>query len=297
MITRGSPSFSFLASPTDTRASGFALMPIDIIDPTQFPDWDSLILRHSEASFFHSAAWAMVLQRAYGFRPLYFTIFEGGLLSACLPVMEIDSFLTGRRGVSLPFSDYCEPLASSPEEFQELFTEATEYGKQHGWKSLELRGGGSFLDSHPSSSTYLLHTLDLTAGEKAVYAGIRESTRRAVKKARATGVRSRDTDQRGRTEEVLPLNQITRREHGLPPQPYRFFEEVHRHVISKGHGFVAMASQEAKSSPPPSTSNSAKPPFTNMVRRTSGTNTSGRTTSSCGRRSGDASETADRASP
>ena len=148
-------------------------MPIDIIDPTQFPDWDSLILRHSEASFFHSAAWAMVLQRAYGFRPLYFTIFEGGLLSACLPVMEIDSFLTGRRGVSLPFSDYCEPLASSQEEFQELFTEATEYGKQHGWKSLELRGGGSFLNSHPSSSTYLLHTLDLTGGEKAVYAGIR----------------------------------------------------------------------------------------------------------------------------
>jgi hypothetical protein len=38
------------------------------------------------------------------------------------------------------------------------------------------------------------------------------------------------------------LNQITRREHGLPPQPDRFFEEVYRHVISKGHGFVAMAS-------------------------------------------------------
>jgi hypothetical protein len=156
--------------------------------------------------------------------------------------MEIDSFLTGRRGVSLPFSDYCEPLASSQEEFQELFTEATEYGKQHRWKSLELRGGGSFLGSHPSSSTYLLHTLDLTGGEKAVYAGIRESTRRSVKKARTTGVNLEILTSEAALKTFCRLNQITRREHGLPPQPYRFFEEVHRYVISKGHGFVAMAS-------------------------------------------------------
>jgi hypothetical protein len=268
-------------------------MPIEIIDPTQFPDWDSLILRHSEASFFHSAAWAKVLQKAYGFTPLYFTIFDGGLLSACLPVMEIDSFLTGRRGVSLPFSDYCEPFASSQEEFQELFTEAAEYGKQHRWKSLELRGGGSFLATHPSSSTYLLHTLDLTGGQspnhpvtqspdplppsavdsqlatrnsqrgsadpqpvlpsavdsqlatrnsQLLFSTFRESTRRSVKKARTTGVNLEILTSEAALKKFCRLNQITRREHGLPPQPYRFFEEVHRHVISKGHGFVAMAS-------------------------------------------------------
>jgi hypothetical protein len=260
-------------------------MPIEIIDPTQFPDWDSLILRHSEASFFHSAAWAKVLQKAYGFTPLYFTIFDGGLLSACLPVMEIDSFLTGRRGVSLPFSDYCEPLASSQEEFQELFTEATEYGKQHRWKSLELRGGGSFLASHPASSTYLLHTLDLAVTQSAnqpmsqsanspitqspnhpvtqspdplppssvdsqlatrnsqlLFSTFRESTRRNIKKASENGVRVQISTTEESVRQFSRLNQITRREHGLPPQPYRFFEEVHRHVISKGHGFVAMAS-------------------------------------------------------
>jgi len=260
-------------------------MPIEIIDPTQFPDWDSLILRHSEASFFHSAAWAKVLQKAYGFTPLYFTIFDGGLLSACLPVMEIDSFLTGRRGVSLPFSDYCEPLASSQEEFQELFTEATEYGKQHRWKSLELRGGGSFLATHPASSTYLLHTLDLAVTQSAnqrmsqsanspitqspnhpvtqspdplppssvdsqlatrnsqlLFSTFRESTRRSVKKARTTGVNLEILTSEAALKKFCRLNQITRREHGLPPQPYRFFEEVYRHVISKGHGFVALAS-------------------------------------------------------
>jgi hypothetical protein len=184
----------------------------------------------------------MVLQRAYGFRPLYFTIFEGDLLSACLPVMEIDSFLTGRRGVSLPFTDFCEPLVSADGQFEELFREATAYGKSNGWKSLELRGGGAFLAGRPASSAYLVHTLDLTGGEKAVYAGIRESTRRSVRKARATGVNLEILTTETAMRKFYRLNQITRREHGLPPQPYRFFEEVHAQVISKGHGFVAMAS-------------------------------------------------------
>jgi hypothetical protein len=199
--------------------------------------------------------------------------------------MEIDSFLTGRRGVSLPFSDYCEPLASSQEEFQELFTEATEYGKQHRWKSLELRGGGSFLTSHPSSSTYLVHTLDLQPGRNSkpvvpsavdsqlatrnsqrgsanprpvlpssvnsrlatrnslsLFSTFRDSNRRNIRKASENNVRVEILTTEESVRQFCRLNQITRREHGLPPQPYRFFEEVHEQVISKGHGFVAMAS-------------------------------------------------------
>jgi hypothetical protein len=204
-----------------------------------------------------------VLQKAYGFRPLYFTIFEGDLLSACLPVMEIDSFLTGRRGVSLPFTDYCEPIVASCEEFQELFREAAEYGKQHGWKSLELRGGGSFLGSNPSSSTYLLHTLDLQPGlnprpvlsssvdsqlatrnSHPIFSTFRESTRRNIRKASENGVRVEISTAEESVRQFYKLNQTTRRDHGLPPQPYRFFEEVHRQVISKGHGFVATAFRE-----------------------------------------------------
>jgi lipid II:glycine glycyltransferase (peptidoglycan interpeptide bridge formation enzyme) len=34
---------------------------------------------------------------------------------------------------------------------------------------------------------------------------------------------------------------VTRRRHGLPPQPLRFFENVVRCVLEKDHGFVATA--------------------------------------------------------
>jgi len=39
---------------------------------------------------------------------------------------------------------------------------------------------------------------------------------------------------------------LTRKMHGLPPQPSSFFRKVYQHIISKGHGFVALASHEGK---------------------------------------------------
>ncbi len=218
-------------------------MTIKIIDPTQYPGWDSLVLRLPGVSFFHSAAWAMVLQKAYGFKPIYFTVFDGSVLSACLPVMEIDSFLTGRRGVSLPFTDYCEPLVSADNEFQALLGEAEAYGVGNGWKSLELRGGGNRLDCCPSSSTYLLHTLDLSPG-RPLFSTFRQSTRRNIRKASENGVRVEMSTTEESVRQFYKLNQTTRRDHGLPPQPYRFFQEIHEHVISKGYGFVAVAFRE-----------------------------------------------------
>ena len=83
---------------------------VEIINPLQFTGWDELLLTQPESTFFHSSHWARVLYDTYGYKPLYFTVRDNDKLSALVPVMEIDSFLTGKRGVSLPFTDFCEPI-------------------------------------------------------------------------------------------------------------------------------------------------------------------------------------------
>ena len=60
---------------------------------------------------------------------------------ALLPVMEVNRPLTGRRGVSLPFTDYCEPVVSHNDQFEEIFNYVTDYGKTNGWRYIEMRGG------------------------------------------------------------------------------------------------------------------------------------------------------------
>jgi hypothetical protein len=218
-------------------------MPIQIIDPITFPDWDVQIGNLPGATIFHSSRWARVLSETYGYRPFYFTIIKNGTLSACYPVMEVDSRITGRRGVSLPFTDYCDPVASTKEEFSELFRCAKETGVRHKWKLLEIRGGASYFDSAQSSSEYFQHTLELPVNgqDGSLFSSLTENTRRNIRKAQKSGISVKILTTQDAVHQFYHLNQVTRRDHCLPPQPSHFFQNIYDHIISQGFGFVALA--------------------------------------------------------
>jgi hypothetical protein len=42
------------------------------------------------------------------------------------------------------------------------------------------------------------------------------------------------------------MNSITRKRHGLPSQPYRFFENLYKYVISDGKGIVVIAKKNGE---------------------------------------------------
>ena len=98
-------------------------MDIQIINPIEYEGWDDLLLSTQDYSFFHSSAWAKVLKEAYHYSPTYFTIFDNGNLKALVPVMQVDSFLTGKRGVSLPFTDYSDAVLCNGLAFDDLLHE------------------------------------------------------------------------------------------------------------------------------------------------------------------------------
>jgi hypothetical protein len=229
-------------------------MDIQIINPITYPGWDEILLSAPDHSFFHSSSWAKVLSESYGYSPTYFTLLEGNKIIALIPVMEIKSFLTGKRGVSLPFTDYCDPIILNGVPFPDLFNCIIDYGQKHGWKYLELRGGQKFLsfqhltlNTHlPCSSAYFGHTLDLAKGEEQILSGLRDSTQRNIRKAVKEGVKVEVANTLDSVKEFHRLNLMTRKRHGLPPQPLHFFEKVYEHIISKHLGIVVLASYENK---------------------------------------------------
>lgn len=219
---------------------------IQIIDPTVYPHWDSLLETSDQTTFFHTAAWAKVLNESYGYKPLYFTIIENGRLAGLIPVMEIDSILTGKRGVSLPFTDICDPVAQEHAVFDQLLEAVIAHGRKTGWKSFEIRGGATFLDKELSAARMLFHTLALNPEEAEVSKAFRDSTYRNIRKAKKEGV----TVNLERSCEALAafyrLHCETRRHHGLPPQPWLFFENIFEFVIALDKGFVAVAEHLGK---------------------------------------------------
>jgi len=204
-----------------------------------------LVLSTDKYSFFHSSHWARVLSESYNYKPLYFAAINENNLSALIPLMEIKSMLTGKRGVSLPFTDYCEPIIHKKIS-QDVMNYLIEHGKSSGWESIELRTGNKFPDDISPSSFYYGHTLDIARGEKTIFSNFRDSTKRNIKKAVKEGVQTNICTSLTSVMEFYRLNCLTRRDHGLPPQPWYFFKNIYNHIIAGNLGFIILASFQNK---------------------------------------------------
>src|SRR5271169_505666 len=116
---------AFSASEKSTVRSGAEIkelpMQVHQIDPTKDARWAEFVEGHSRASVFHTVGWLKALQCTYGYEPIAFTTSSPTHdLKNGLVFCRINSWLTGRRLVSLPFSDHCEPLYDSAEDMKVL---------------------------------------------------------------------------------------------------------------------------------------------------------------------------------
>lgn len=217
---------------------------ITIVNPMEQPEWDRLVAANEGWTFFHTVAWTKVLWDTYRYRPLYFVRRDGDRLGAVIPLMEIDSCLTGRRGVSLPFTDYCGPIVADGCRVEDLHDAVSAYGKAHGWKSIEYRGG-CFPGVAPTASFYR-HTLPLETDLDRMFSRLKDTTRRNVRKAAREGVEIRVLQSAEAVDEYYRLHCMTRKKHGVPPQPHAFFRKIHEHVIARGLGRIVLASHKGR---------------------------------------------------
>lgn len=212
------------------------------INPLQDSNWDEFVASQTDFSFFHSAAWARVLTATYGYTPTYFVTKEAKAYRSLLPLMEVNSWLTGRRGIALPFTDDCEPLCPDRNTFNELFQSAIEFGERRGWKSLECRGGRKFFNDVSAALSFYGHSLDLAASEGQLFERLESSVRRAIRKAENDGVTVEISQSLDAMKFFYALQCKTRKRHGLPPQPFSFFANIHKHILSHGLGVIVLAS-------------------------------------------------------
>src|SRR4029077_17684499 len=80
----------------------------------------------------------------YNHHPFYLRFSRGRRLTALIPLMEVRSPFTGRRGVCLPFSDTCEPLIFDRDAVDLVKDRVVRFAQERQWKHLEIRGGKLF---------------------------------------------------------------------------------------------------------------------------------------------------------
>ncbi len=202
-----------------------------IIDPLTDPRWPDLLKIHPDASVFHTPNWLHALQNTYGYEPVVFTTSAPNeQMTNGIVFCRINSWLTGKRLVSLPFSDHCQPLVNSPQELESLLTEAKSYIKKCGQKYLELRP----IDFQTSecidlgrAEEFYFHSIDLTSGLDEISVRLHTT---AVKQMITRAQRENLVYSEGRDDRHLDmfyrLLLVTRQRHQIPPQPKRWFGNV-----------------------------------------------------------------------
>ncbi len=209
-------------------------MPVFTVYPLTDARWDELVSQHRRAGVFHSSSWLLALQRTYGYEPVALTTCPPTeSLKNGLVFCKVKSWITGRRLVSLPFSDHCDLLAESTAEQQELLAHACELVARDGHAHMELRpmttgepAWSTAMNLQPSKAFYL-HKVPLDAPLDTLFGNLHKN---CIQRKIRRGERADLVYKSGRSEPLLrkfyDLMLRTRRRHCLPPQPLRWFRNL-----------------------------------------------------------------------
>ena len=220
-------------------------MNVVCVDPRTDPLWCRLVNQVS-SSVFHSPNWMRVLSDTYGWEPnAYLMLNDRGEPQAGLPFCKISDML-GKRIVTLPFSDYCDPLASDEQSWRllidRLLPDCCPINLRCLHNSLPLAD-----ERFTIAKQATWHRLDLRPELEALWNAMHDSTHRAIRKSERAGltVRVAESEQELRSFFEMHLK-VRKYKYGLLAQPYSFFQNIWQRFVDAHHGFLLLAIHEDK---------------------------------------------------
>lgn len=215
--------------------------------------------RQSSATPFHHPDWGRLIASCYGFRAFAIAGSDAsGEIRAGLPVVEVHHLQGAPTWVTLPFTDYCPPLALAPQEEADLVCTRRQASKAAGIRRVEVRAplkGAAFVSRGAPR-----HVIALESDPAAVYAGFRLSVRRHIQQAGPWGVTIRRAErQKDLVCIFYRLHLRTRRRFGVPVQSRRFFRMLWESMSRAGLGSVLIT--EASERPVAEESDACHEPY------------------------------------
>jgi hypothetical protein len=212
-----------------------------LIEPSD-PRWMEFIQTCPEANIFHHPGWMRLMHECYGYSGFILAIpDERGKIRAGLPFMKVDSPFTGHRWVSLPFSDYCRPLYQDEAALEELTCQLIHTFQSNHLKKMEVRWCLPPQPEIQQVAEFVLHTIRLDPDPAQVSKRFKRTHLQNIHTAEERGVKIEFGDQPEHLKAFFDLQLETRKRHGVPAQPWRYFELLWQHIVRPGIGFVLLA--------------------------------------------------------
>jgi len=193
---------------------------IEKVDPATDPRWAGLAASHG--SLFTSPPWLTAIGSTYGFViEAWLDLDQDGVVRGGIPAARLGNS-QGERLVTLPFSDYCDPISTSTSS-----TVLIDHLLAQGLPVEVRRLDGERSSSDPRwtpGEPDLWHAIDLEPDEDLAWETLAGSARRAIRKGRDSGIEIRVSDDLTdlRTFYELHLG-VRKHKYRLLAQPFEFF--------------------------------------------------------------------------
>ncbi len=213
------------------------------VDPLKSSLWSHLI-DECQSDVFHSPQWIDVLARTYGFsaRALILIDDENRPLAG-IPFVKIQDMLSSRI-VSLPFSDFCDPIIQNMDQWASLVDKLISEKNQVTMRCLHTT-------SPPEDNRFehidhaKWHSCDLTEDIETIFDKLHSSSRRCIRKAGKAGVSVRIATQESDLRAFFELHlKIRKNKYRLLAQPYCFLQNIWRDFVETGQGALMLAEHE-----------------------------------------------------
>lgn len=218
-------------------------MPLYRINPLSDERWLPLLAAHPGASTFYQPGWLKTLTDTYGYKPFALTSTPAGKpLEDGVAFCEIDSWITGRRLVSLPFTDHGEPILSADGRLM-LADWLRSESRHGGWKYIEMRPltwQTSPVEDGRESQSFWLHTLKTSGSLDDVFRAFdKDSVQRRIRRAEREKIAVEKGCSQEQVNDFYRLLIGTRKRHHLPPQPRSWFTNLFKNMTGQAELRIA----------------------------------------------------------
>lgn len=218
-------------------------MKIVRIDPRTDSRWCDLLQRH-RSDVFHTPDWMNTLSATYGFEiEALLVLDDAGRPRSGMAFCQVEDMMDARI-VSLPFSDFCDPLVENAADWDQLASALLSHGRRITLRC--LHNDVPLADPRFTlTSRAKWHSVDLRRDPDCIWEGLHGAARRAIKKARRQGVEVHIARDKDGLRAFFELHARVRKyKYHLLAQPYRFFEQIWEQFLAPGKGALMLATFE-----------------------------------------------------
>jgi len=145
--------------------------------------WDAYCERHSQGTFFHKIGWKQLIERVYGYKPIYLMAINGDDIIGVLPLFYVQHWALGKKLISIPFAVYGGLCTDTTEAGNLLLDHAINLSKGLNVEYMELRHITPFAGSRlQTNQTYFTFHVNLDTDSEKVFQNIRRDSRRCIRR-------------------------------------------------------------------------------------------------------------------